>query len=118
MRYDCDSEIFFIETLDDENSLPYSSIFRAVVPNTISRYIGLEDADGTKIFDGDIVEGHWTCSDVEVKSVLLVDGIEPFFEETGLSSGVMFQTSMSSCNFKIIGNKFNNPELLDKISDL
>jgi uncharacterized phage protein (TIGR01671 family) len=77
----------------------------AVNPKTIGQYTGLTDKNGTKIFEGDIV--------------LLCDDEEPYqvaFDECCFQvydSGVCYDMDcFRSEDIEIIGNIYDNPELL------
>lgn len=75
-------------------------------PETICQYTGLSDKNGGKIFDGDIIL-HEMAGKIKVqfeKSEFMVIGIDR----------TMFLAWLSSIhgNFKIIGNIFDNLELI------
>lgn len=81
-----------------------------VDPETVGQYIGLEDANGTKIFEGDIVED--PCDGLFI--VRWEDnscGFEPFSDSKnncGHCGGGLWH---EIC--KVIGNIHDNPELLE-----
>lgn len=72
-------------------------------------YTGLNDQDGKEIFDGDIIEADFY--DIHLTS-------EVFFDEGAYS--VVFEDDgqyVNSClfeldNIRVVGNKFENPELM------
>lgn len=74
-----------------------------VDPKTIGQYIGLKDKDGTLIFEGDFLESP----------------IKPLSTRMGVR---IFITDIRECHlmglyeneYKIIGNIYDNPELLDE----
>lgn len=89
--------------------------------NTVGQYTGLTDKNGTKIFEGDIV----TYEDAEEdcigyrNNVFLNCGEVEFSEWDGICftnrqtvemSYLYGSETMVDC--KVIGNKFDNPELL------
>lgn len=77
-----------------------------VIPKTVCQYTGLTDKNGRKIFEGDILS-HDGVGNIKVQfknSEFLVHGI----------THNMFSTLLSSVyrGCEIIGNIFDNPELI------
>ena len=98
--------IAYQNQFDDDLFLSPKEIFIEVDPETICQYTGLTDKNGRKIFDGDIIM-HETAGKIKVKfekSEFMVVGIDR----------TMFRAWLSSIhgNFRIIGNIFDNPELI------
>ena len=114
---------------EDDNEEVY-----VIDPDTICQYTGLTDKNGNKIWENDIVSGHSNTNDlakvvfgefcvIEVESLDKVDGVigwhteviptdalskcEPFCLPMPLTD---FYIEMSE--FEVIGNIFDNPELL------
>lgn len=86
----------------------YGEMFM-IIPETVGQYTGLTDRNARKLFNGDIVK------------LFLVDGIEigvigwsdidlryKFASPDGNAYGID-----CTCNFEIIGNIHDNPELLN-----
>jgi uncharacterized phage protein (TIGR01671 family) len=95
-----------------------------VLPETLSQFIGLIDKNGKKIFTGDIVrfhggylEGNWIG---EVKydgpcALLVLVGYMPCRYDSRYPS--RFEVQISSRDrgtFEVIGNRWDNPELLEE----
>ena len=90
-----------------------------VNPDTVGQYTGLKDKNGTKIFDGDIVlvpyiDPIFKCawndtSPCERATVKYCNGM--FYVEY-IESGDKFTLSAMDGYMKIIGNIYDNPELL------
>lgn len=79
---------------------------RTVIPETIGQYTGLKDKNGTKIFEGDIV--------------LLKGYDEPYqvvFDEScfqAYSDSVRYaMDNFYDYEIEVIGNIYDNPELLE-----
>lgn len=81
-----------------------------VDPDTIGQYTGLQDKNGVKVFEGDIISAY----NGRIKGPVI-------FDKRGLAFGVpngpneIYQFSMNfleSKDIKVIGNIHDNPELL------
>ena len=72
--------------------------FAEVIPQTVGQYTGLNDKNGTRIFEGDLVK----CG----KYVLLVD----WEECTGYHPFNGYGCTPEEC--EVIGNIHDNPELM------
>ena len=76
-----------------------------VIPETVGQYTGLTDRNDKKIFEGDIVRefGGESCQGYyEIDNVLTVKIPDTL---------INFEMSYD-CEYKIIGNIYDNPELL------
>lgn len=108
------------EVLEDKKSIRIAGtaiggVWHIVDNNTISQYTGLKDANGRKIFEGDIIVG-----DIPelLDSKNLIGVVE--YEESSFVVRFINRQSWeiqrvgfcSFNNYKIIGNKFDNKELM------
>lgn len=82
----------------DENEM-YQ--YEAVVDETVGQYAGYTDKNGRKIFEGDIVK-----IDDEIA------GIVKYTDEGFIIDSDEFFAADEDTTFEIIGNAYDNPELL------
>lgn len=82
---------------------------RTVIPETIGQYTGLKDKNGTKIFEGDIVKRAW-FDKMGIYQIDYDNGLARFIGRAGM----IFKASFyyDSEEFEVIGNIYDNPELL------
>ena len=90
-----------------------------VNPDTVGQYTGLKDKNGTKIFDGDIVLVPYidpifkcTWNDTSPCERATVKHCNGMFYVEYIESGDKFTLSAMDGYMKIIGNIYDNPELL------
>ena len=95
----------------DENSSEVNEI--EVIPETVGQYTGLKDKNGTKIFEGDIVDVLYDVNYIGVAAerigvfeVVFHNGC--FMKQKG---GVQYHF-IPSDKCTVIGNIYDNPELL------
>lgn len=91
-----------------------NDIYFEVIPETVGQYTGLTDKNGKKIFEGDIVDVEYDIQYVGVASdriglfvVVFADGC---FMKQKQGGGLFHFISSDKC--KVIGNIYDNPELL------
>ncbi len=89
-----------------------------VNPSTVGQFTGLTDKNGKKIFEGDIIKlggndlPHW-LKEGEIKVVEYNDGCFYPFNEYDSDCGTLVEASYC----EIIGNIYDNPELLEVSGD-
>ena len=87
--------------------------FYEVDPNTICQYTGLTDKNGNKIWENDIVKGLFYHG-LKVKAVVAFKyGVFGLKWNRGDVEEFSAFTSICNVEYEIIGNIFDNPELLE-----
>ena len=83
---------------------------RTVLPETIGEFTGLTDKNGTKIFEGDILK--YINEDDEPHYITVVfDECAFLIDDQGIIDCDLL-TSYTVLGLEVVGNVFDNPELL------
>ena len=93
---------------------PGSPVSYEIQPETICQYTGLNDKNGKKIWEGDILEGHLDDKfpeDVTREKVIWHENGWKT-EEPGCVDKE-YLDEFDTENFEVVGNVFDNPELLE-----
>lgn len=87
---------------------PYDDDWWEIDPSTVGQYTGLSDKCGKKIFEGDIVKRFW-FSKMCIYQIDYDKGLASFIGLRGIGYTTF---DYDSDEFEIIGNVYDNPELL------
>lgn len=116
--YESELSTFINDTIEyDGISIVGVAPFVEVDPFTVGQYTGLNDKNGNKIFEGDILKifegsednGYKICNVYSYKGVLCVDYETSEWDFNALA----FLDSDNVFTFEVIGNIYDNPVLLE-----
>jgi uncharacterized phage protein (TIGR01671 family) len=84
-------------------------------PETLGQYTGIEDKNGAKIFEGDIIKGYYFLKDeYYVGKVEYSEELSAYILTGHGYNQVVWLASFGKPDTEIIGNVIDNPELLDR----
>ena len=102
--YRTDDELCDYITVPHLNEYGVPSSKYVVDPSTVGQYIGLNDRDGTKIFEGDIVK-RFLLGEMRVYQIVYDNGLASFIGQ----AGIKFTTfDYDSAEFEVVGNIYDN----------
>ncbi len=78
-----------------------------VIPESMGQFTGLHDKNGVEIFEGDICTNPSEYGNRH-KAVVWIDGLAKF-----VFSSILGKSFLASKDYEVIGNIYENPELLE-----
>lgn len=104
-----DDEISYVITVNSfaDWNMPRTMQAVEVIADTVGQYTGLTDRNGNKIFEGDIV--NILTENEEIGVIVYEDG---GFIVRADKFSVDFINNINGTDVEVIGNKYDNPELL------
>ncbi len=106
----CDNLV--IDDFNDKQFVDTIPITYSVDPETVGQYTGLTDTNGNKIFEGDIV---WDSYDEDYGKVEWDNDVAKFI--ITFSTFTVDFDSVCGEELEIVGNVYDNPEMMEKIED-
>lgn len=120
-----DTYICYLDQFDDDLFISPKNIIHSVIPESVGQYIGLEDKNGRRIFEGDILKR--TCYDPKTGGQNEYNSVVYYSEKctqvgwrvknstkTGGWSGVLGRNKIFNNHAEVIGNVTDNPELISQ----
>ena len=83
-----------------------------VYTDTVGQYAGIDDKNGTKVFEGDILKLKHRLYVIEWKSGCLY-AVQKKFPQSNMSTAYRLIDDLVAEGAGVIGNIYDNPELLE-----
>jgi uncharacterized phage protein (TIGR01671 family) len=96
-------ELYFADQTNKESEM-MSRDWAFVDPSTLGEWTGIYDKNGEPIFEGDIL-AHWLRGEVISKRTV-------YYDTCYTSYNLPDASNKELCDYEVIGNKWDNPDLL------
>lgn len=88
--------------------------FEAVDPATVGQFTGIRDINGIDIYEGDIVRYRWTDERYKKNPRYCIVAINYRNNSARFQAGDIYHEDLWAPKLEVIGNIYDNPELLDE----
>lgn len=110
---DVQQNVDAVKIREQEPNIQHVARSFVVIPETVGQYTGMKDIHGVKIFEGDIVNYNGSCHKVVFENR---NGAGYFGIVVGENETWGFGNSTPAYMMAVVGNIYDNPELLE-VSD-
>jgi uncharacterized phage protein (TIGR01671 family) len=107
-------EIIPIDSVNFKNKIVNKdSAWRLFSEIELMQYTGLKDKNGKEIYEGDVVKGYWWEKGESHRHIGRVAYVMNAFKVRGVKQYLGFDDGLNP-SYEIIGNIYENPELLEQ----